>query len=110
MARLLDRVRDRVRTLHDSIRTEDVDVPSTTHSSLFYGKRHPQKMGAPEREACSTHPAVDRDVAASYQNQALSAILILSLDREVPGRPLEELGRIAPARTAAHGPDPGRGP
>src|SRR6202007_500590 len=57
---------------------------------------HPQEMGAPEREAFLTHLAVDRNVAASTQNPALSALLFLF--REILGRPLYELGRIAPAR------------
>jgi integron integrase len=96
MARLLDRVRDRVRVLHYSIRTEDAYVQWIRRFILFHGKRHPQEMGAPELEAFLTHLAVDRDVAASTQNQALSAILFLY--REVLGRPLHEPGRIAPAR------------
>jgi integron integrase len=96
MAKLLDRVRDRVRTLHDSIRTEDAYVPWIKRFILFHRKRHPQEMGAPELEAFLTHLAVDRNVAASTQNQALSAILFLY--REVLRRPLDELGRVAPAR------------
>src|SRR5262249_18384086 len=92
----LDRVRDRVRTLHYSIRTEDAYVPWIKRFILFHRKRHPQEMGAPELEAFLTHLAVDRNVAASTRNQALSAILFLS--REVLGRPLDERGRVAPAR------------
>jgi integrase len=89
-------VRDRVRARHSSIRTEDASTQWIKRFILFHGKRHPQAMGAPEREAFLTHLAVDRNVAASTQNQALSAVLFL--DREVLGRPLEELGRITPAR------------
>jgi integron integrase len=89
-------VRERVRTLHYSLRTEDAYVLWIKRFILFHGKRHPQGMGAPELEAFLTHLAVQRNVAASTQNQALSAILFLY--REVLGRPLEELGRIAPAR------------
>src|SRR5690349_19357061 len=96
MARLLDRVRERVRVLHYSIRTEDAYVRWIKQFILFHGKRHPEEMGAPELEAFLTHLAVERDVAASTQNQALSAIQFLY--REVLGRPLEDLGRIAPAR------------
>jgi integron integrase len=96
MAELLDRVRERVRTLHYSIRTEDASVPWIKRFILFHGKRHPQEMGAPELEAFLTHLAVPRDVAASTQNPAPCTVLFL--DRQVLGRPLEELGRIAPAR------------
>ena len=44
---------------------------------LFHGKRHPQEMGKPEVEQFLSHLAVERNVAASTQNQALSAILFL---------------------------------
>ena len=96
MAKLLDRVRDRVRVLHYSIRTEDAYVDWIRRFILFHGKRHPQEMGAPELETFLTHLAVDRNVAASTQNQALSAILFLY--RQVLGRPIGEFGQITPAR------------
>jgi site-specific recombinase XerD len=96
MAKLLDRVRERVRTLHYSIRTEDAYVQWIKRFILSHGKRHPHEMGAPDLEALLTHLGVQRDVAASTQNQALCAILFLY--GEVLGRPLEELGRIAPTR------------
>src|SRR5207249_9080230 len=47
-------------------------VPSYTTQ-----KRHPQEMGTAEIEAFLTHLAVDRHIAASTQNQALSALLFL---------------------------------
>jgi integron integrase len=96
MAKLLDRVRDRMRTMHYSIRTEDAYTHWIRRFILFHGKRHPQEMGAPELEAFLTHLAVVGHVAASTQNQALHAVLFLY--RQVLGRPLEELGRFAPAR------------
>jgi integron integrase len=96
MAKLLDRVLDRVRVLHDSIRTEDAYVQWIRRFILFHGRRQPQEMGAPDLETFPTYLAVDRDVAASTQNQALSAILFLY--REVLGRPLGEFGQVAPAR------------
>ncbi len=40
-------------------------------------ERHPQEMGRLEIEAFLSHLAVDRHVAASTQNQALSALLFL---------------------------------
>ncbi|HEY2291706.1 MAG TPA: integron integrase, partial [Thermoanaerobaculia bacterium] len=92
----MDRVSDRVRAPHYSIRTEGAYTQWIKRFILFHGKRHTQEMGAPELEAFLTHLAVERNVAASTQNQALSAILFLY--REVLGRPLDELGRIAPAR------------
>ena len=44
---------------------------------FFHDKNHPQDMGAFEIETFLTHLAADRNVAASNQNQALSAILFL---------------------------------
>lgn len=75
--RLLDRVRDRIRVKHYSIRTEQAYVDWIRRFILFHDKRHPQEMGAPEVEAFLTHLAVAGRVAASTQNQAKSALLFL---------------------------------
>jgi site-specific recombinase XerD len=75
--RLLDQVRDIIRRLHDSIRTEQTYVDSIRRFILFHRKRHPQEMGAPEVEAFLTHLAVQGKVAPSTQNQALNAIVFL---------------------------------
>ncbi|MCA9982159.1 MAG: integron integrase, partial [Anaerolineales bacterium] len=44
---------------------------------LYHDKRHPAEMGKAEVEAFLTYLAVDQHVAASTQNQALSALLFL---------------------------------
>lgn len=44
---------------------------------LFHNKRHPIEMGKPELKAFLTHLAVEGQVVASTQNQALSALLFL---------------------------------
>ena len=44
---------------------------------LFHGKRHPKEMGAREVGAFLSHLVEDRNVAASTQNQARSALLFL---------------------------------
>jgi site-specific recombinase XerD len=44
---------------------------------VFHVKRHPNEMGEVEVAAFLTHLAADRHVAASTQNQALSALLFL---------------------------------
>ncbi|MEW9900964.1 integron integrase [Chitinivorax sp. PXF-14] len=75
--RLLDRVRNRLRVRHYSIRTEEAYLGWIKRYILFHGKRHPEEMGAKEIEAFLTHLAADRDVAAATQNQAKSAILFL---------------------------------
>ena len=87
MSRLLDQVREATRRLHYSIRTEDAYVLWVKRYVLFHGKRHPLEMGEPQVVEFLTHLAVHEDVAASTQNQALSALLFL--DKLVLERPLE---------------------
>ena len=98
--KLLDQVRDRIRVKHYSIRTETQYVQWIRRFILFHGKRHPRDMGAEEIEAFLTHLAVKGNVAASTQNQALSALLFLYrevFDQEVPW--LDKLTRArAPKR------------
>ena len=72
--RLLDQVRERCRVKHYSIRTEKTYADWIRRFILFHGKRHPRDMGAPEVEGFLSHLAVDGNVAASTQNQALAAI------------------------------------
>ncbi|MDP2975726.1 MAG: integron integrase, partial [Anaerolineales bacterium] len=75
--KLLDVVRDVLRTKHYSYRTEQTYVDWIKRYIFFHQKRHPKDMGAEEIQAFITHLATDRKVAASTQNQALSAILFL---------------------------------
>ena len=75
--KLLDQVRAKIRLKHYRIRTEQAYVDWIRRYILFHGKRHPQEMGKPEVEQFLSHLAVERNVAASTQNQALSAILFL---------------------------------
>jgi integron integrase len=75
--RLLDQVRDHLRTLHYSYRTEQQYLFWIKRFIVFHGKRHPSGMAAAEVEEFLSHLAVDRKVSASTQNQALAAILLL---------------------------------
>jgi integron integrase len=75
--KLLDRVRDAVRIKHYSYRTEETYVYWIRRYILFHNKRHPLEMGKVEIEAFLTHLAIKEQVAASTQNQALSALLFL---------------------------------
>ena len=94
--RLLDRVRAEVRVRHYSLRTEQAYVDWIRRFILFHGKRHPAAMGEAEIQAFLTHLAVDKSVAASTQNQALSALLFLY--RQVLGRELGDLSGVTRAR------------
>jgi integron integrase len=75
--KLLDQMRDALRLKHYSYRTEETYLDWVKRYILFHGKRHPAEMGAPEIQAFLIHLATQRQVAASTQNQALSAILFL---------------------------------
>jgi len=96
MSQLLDQMRDRIRTLHYRIRTEDSYVLWAKQFILFHRKRHPLEMGEAEVGEFLTYLAVERNVAASTQNQALSAILFLY--KVVLDRPLERVEDVLRAK------------
>ena len=75
--KLLDRVREANRLRHGSRSTEKSYVGWIRRYILFHGKRHPAEMGAPEVTRFLSALAVEGKVAASTQNQALSALLFL---------------------------------
>lgn len=75
--KLLDQVRDAIRTRHHSIRTEDAYVNWIKRFILFNNKQHPAKLDTTHVAAFLCHLAVEGKVAASTQNQALSALLFL---------------------------------
>ena len=75
--KLLDQVRWKICLKHYSIRTEQSYVDWIRRFILFNDKRHPAQMGKAEVTAFLTHLAARRNVAASTQNQALSAIFFL---------------------------------
>ena len=94
--KLLDRVRERIRYKHYSLRTEESYVQWIRRFVIFHGKRHPSEMGAPEVEAFLTSLAVEGNVAASTQNQARSALLFLY--KEVLGSELPWLNNVEQAK------------
>jgi integron integrase len=78
--KLLDRLRDRIRAKHYSLRTERAYLDWIRRFILFNDKKHPAEMSALGVEQFLTHLAIDGRVAASTQNQALAAILFLYRD------------------------------
>lgn len=98
--RLLDRVRQAIRTRHYSRRTEKAYVHWIKRYIFFHDKRHPAEMGAAEVAAFLTSLAVQGKVAASTQNQALSALLFLY--REVLGVELPWLDDVVRAKRPVH--------
>ena len=75
--KLLDRVRRHLQIKHYSIRTEQAYVDWIRRFILFHGKCHPEKMGAKEIAQFLSYLASERNVSASTQNQAFSALLFL---------------------------------
>ena len=75
--KLLDQVRDAIRTRHYSYRTEEAYAGWIKRFILFHHKRHPAEMGAPEVSAFLSSLATAAHVSASTQNQALNALLFL---------------------------------
>ena len=75
--KLLDQVRAAIRVRHYSIRTEEAYVHWIKRFIFFHGKRHPVDMGKEELEQFLSMLAVDKQVSASTQNQALSGLLFL---------------------------------
>jgi len=75
--RLLERMRQVLRRIHYSYRTEKTYRYWVRYFILWSGKRHPRDMGAAEVTAFLNYLAGERGVAAATQNQALSALLFL---------------------------------
>ncbi|HEY9464855.1 MAG TPA: integron integrase, partial [Vicinamibacterales bacterium] len=94
--KLLDRVREAIRTRHYSPRTERTYVGWIRRFILFHGKRHPRDMGESEVVAFLSSLATTGGVSASTQNQALSALVFLY--SEVLGERLDWLNGIVRAK------------
>jgi integron integrase len=111
--KVLDQLRERIRYMHYSIRTEETYVYWVRLFIRFHGCRHPSSLGGAEVEAFLSWLANTRQVAVSTHKQALAALLFFYgkvLGVELPwmteiGRPQtkcrlpvvlspEEIGRI----------------
>lgn len=85
--KLIDRIRQTSRLKHFSLKTEKSYLYYIRGFIRFHGMRHPRDMGAGEIRDYLSYLAIERHVAASTQNIALSAILFLYqqvLEIEVP--------------------------
>ncbi len=96
--RLLDSLRQKIRYLHYSLRTESAYVHWVRAYIRFHNLRHPAELSKPEIEAFLSWLANDREVAPGTHRQALSALLFLYqkvLNQHLPwmadiGRPRSE--------------------
>ena len=75
--KLLDQVRQAIRTRHYSPRTEETYVHWIERFIFFHNKRHPAEMAEAEIARFLSNLAAESHVSASTQNQALNAVLFL---------------------------------
>lgn len=85
----LELVRTELRTRRYSLRTEKVYLVWIKGFILFNDKKHPKDMGNFEIERYLNHLAVNRQVSAATQNQALCAIIFLY--RYIVGKDISDL-------------------
>ena len=100
MPKLLDQVRASMRVRHYSYQTEQTYLKWIRRYIGFHNIKNPVEMGAAEVEAFLSHLAVEGNVAASTQNQALAALLYLY--REVLKIDLPWLEKFTPAKKSSH--------
>ncbi len=86
--KVVDQVREVLRYHHYSLKTEEAYVQWIVRFIHFSGRKHPRSMGKAEIEKFLSHLAINRDVAASTQNQAFQAIKFLY--ERVLNIPIEE--------------------
>ena len=92
--KLLEVVRQRLRYLHYSLRTEEAYVQWVRRYVQWAGRRHPREMGPAEVQGFLSMLANERHVSVATHRQALSALLFLY--KEVLGQDLpwlQQLGR-----------------
>jgi hypothetical protein len=75
--KLLDQVRQAIRSRHYSPKTEESYVHWIKRFIFFHSKRHPAEMCEREIAQFLSSLASELQVSASTQNQALNAILFL---------------------------------
>lgn len=93
---VVGRLRRRLRVLHYSQRTEKAYSQWWVRFRAFCGSVSEESLGADEVRRFLDSLAVDRNVAAGTQNQALNALVFVF--KEVVGKPLGDLGAVLRAQ------------
>ena len=93
---LLARLVQQLTLRHYSDRTIEAYVGSVVRYIRFHKNRHPRELGRGQVEEFLTSLAINTNVSASTQNQALAAIGFLY--RDVLEQPLEDSERLARAK------------
>src|SRR6185312_10992985 len=100
--KLLTQMRRALRLRHYSRRTEAVYVAWVRRFVKFAGSRHPRGLGHAEVTQFLSNLATDRNVSASTQNQALSALVFLY--RDVLDMPVGWLAALVRAKASGRVP------
>jgi len=66
--KLIDQLRNTIRTKHYSLKTEKSYVNWVRRFILFHNKQHPKEIGALEIQRFLNYLAVDQNISASTQN------------------------------------------
>jgi integrase len=96
--KLLDEVRQTIRTRHYSPKTEDSYVHWIKRFIFFHNKRHPAEMAEPEIARFLSNLAMELRVSGSTQNQALNALLFLY--HQVLGKEIGYVNGVVRAKKA----------
>ncbi len=99
---LLTQLRVAIRVRHYSPRTEEAYVQWVRRFIRFCGTRHPRELGAGDVTRFLSSLAMDANVSASTQNQALAAIVFLY--RDVLNMPVGWLNALVRAKRPARVP------
>ena len=75
--KLLEQMSNVMRIKHYSLKTEKSYIQWVRRYIYFHNKQHPDEMGTLEVKQFLNYLAVEQNVAASTQNQALNAIVFL---------------------------------
>ena len=97
--RLIPQLREAIRLRHYTIRTEQAYVGWVTRFIRFHGRQHPERLGPSDVTRFLSSLAVESNLAASTQNQALNALAFFY--SEVLKRPLADLDGIVRAKRPA---------
>ena len=89
---LIEKVREVLRLQHKSYRTEQSYIYWIRKFLQFHNMRHPREMGAAEIREFLSHLAVQKNVAASTQKQALNAIMFMYI--QVYERNIGDIGKF----------------
>jgi len=94
--RLLDQVRQAIRTRHYSHHTEEAYVGWIRRFVFFHNKRHPREMGEVEIGQFLSSLATKAKVSSSTQNQAFNALIFLY--REILGKKIDMVEGVVRAK------------